>query len=87
MYSNGHNARFEVLIHKVKFISKSSFYLFLIVVRLQIDGVPEPDRLDRSLIIQQQVTVMLHEYAIQDALIKYIFRIFLINQYRTIVRL
>jgi len=52
MYSNGHNVRFEVLIHK-------------------IDGVHEPDRLERYSHIQQRVTVMLHECSIEGALINY----------------
>ncbi|UJR36623.1 hypothetical protein I4U23_029343 [Adineta vaga] len=52
MYSQGHNIRFEVLIHK-------------------IDGVHEPDRLDRYSNIQQQVTVMLHECSIEEPLINF----------------
>ncbi|CAF3313802.1 unnamed protein product [Rotaria socialis] len=52
MHSNGHNVRFEVLIHK-------------------IDGVHEPDRLDRHSHIQQQVTVMLHECSIEEPLINF----------------
>lgn len=36
----------------------------------QIDGVHEPDRLERYSHIQQRVTVMLHECGIEDPLIK-----------------